>query len=183
MTPFGLNRLITDLPCRKHCLRKECTLTFVSGALPAAPSGKSPKRRSLCYGANQPMGDFFISAQELSLRLAKAEPLRVFDVRRPAAIEPQSRFLPGSRWRNHLEVVEWAQSMRRDSLLVVNCMHGHNVSQISAALLREAGYNARALQGGRRWLDRRWFADCRSKPSLPFSCTAERLGDPHQSED
>ena len=48
------------------------------------------------------MGDFFISAEDLSYRLASAEPVRIFDVRRPPAIEQGSRFLPGRRWRNHL---------------------------------------------------------------------------------
>ena len=94
------------------------------------------------------MGDFFISAEVLSYRLAIAEPVRIFDVRRPPAIEPASRFLPGSRWRNHVEALDWADGLSRDNLIVLNCMHGHNVSQIATALLREKGYNARALAGG-----------------------------------
>lgn len=100
------------------------------------------------------MGDFFISAEDLTHRLATAEPVRIFDVRRPAAIEPGSRFLPGSRWRNHLDVHDLAGGMSRDDLIVFNCMHGHNVSQIATALLREKGYNARALAGGvDGWID------------------------------
>ncbi len=94
------------------------------------------------------MGDFFISAEDLSNHLATAKPVRIFDVRRPPAIEPDSRFLPGSRWRNHVEAIDWADGLSRDNLIVLNCMHGHNVSQIATALLREAGYNARALTGG-----------------------------------
>ncbi len=94
------------------------------------------------------MGDFFISPAELSRRIAMAEPLRIFDVRRPPAIESDSRFLPGSRWRNHMDALDWAASLSRDNLIVLNCMHGHNVSQIATAKLRSAGYNARALAGG-----------------------------------
>lgn len=94
------------------------------------------------------MSEFFISPQELHQRMANAEPLRVFEVRRPAAIEPQSRFVPGSRWRNHLEATHWAAELPRDRLVVVNCMHGHNVSQLAASVLRQAGYNARVLEGG-----------------------------------
>ncbi len=94
------------------------------------------------------MGDFFISADDLSHRLATAEPVRVFDVRRPAAIEPGSRFLPGSRWRNHVAAPDWASGLPRDRLIVLNCMHGHNVSQIATALLRQHGFNARVLAGG-----------------------------------
>mgnify|MGYP001824087199 CR=1 FL=1 len=94
------------------------------------------------------MGDFFISAEDLSHQLATAEPVRIFDVRRPPAIEPGSRFLPGSRWRNHAEALDWSGDLSRDNLIVLNCMHGHNVSQIATALLREKGYNAQALAGG-----------------------------------
>lgn len=94
------------------------------------------------------MGDFFISAEDLSHRLVAAEPVRIFDVRRPPAIEPDSKFLPGSRWRNHLAALDWAAGLSRENLIVLNCMHGHNVSQIATALLRENGYNARALAGG-----------------------------------
>lgn len=94
------------------------------------------------------MGDFFISAEDLAHRLAKAEPVRIFDVRRPPAIKHGSRFLPGSRWRNHLAALEWAVNLSRENLIVLNCMHGHNVSQIATALLRQQGYNARALAGG-----------------------------------
>lgn len=94
------------------------------------------------------MGDFFISAEDLSYRLATAEPVRIFDVRRSLAIEPGSRFLPGCRWRNHVEALDWADGLPRDKLIVLNCMHGHNVSQTATALLREKGYNARALAGG-----------------------------------
>lgn len=100
------------------------------------------------------MGEFFISAVELSHRLSIAEPLRILDVRRPPAIQKSSRFLPGSRWRNHMEALDWASGMSRDTLIVLNCMHGHNVSQIATALLREKGYNARALAGGvDGWMD------------------------------
>ena len=94
------------------------------------------------------MGDFFISAEDLSHRQATAEPVRIFDVRRPPAIEPASRFLPGSRWRNHMEALDWAGHLSRQNLIVLNCVHGHNVSQIATALLRQQGYNARALAGG-----------------------------------
>ena len=94
------------------------------------------------------MGDFFISAEDLSHRLVSAESVRIFDVRRPPAIEPGSRFLPGSRWRDHVTAPDWAGGLPRDRLIVLNCMHGHNVSQIATALLRQQGYNARALAGG-----------------------------------
>jgi rhodanese-related sulfurtransferase len=94
------------------------------------------------------MSDFFITPRELFERMAKAEPLRIFDVRRSAAIEPMSRFLPGARWRDHMASRDWARGLPDGQLIALNCMHGHNISQLAAARLREAGHNARALQGG-----------------------------------
>lgn len=100
------------------------------------------------------MSDFFISAAELSHTIARGEPLRIFDVRRAKAIETSSRFVPGARWRDHLDTFSWASQLSREQLVVLNCMHGHNVSQIATAQLRSAGYMARVLAGGiAAWID------------------------------
>ncbi|MGI9465116.1 MAG: chromate resistance protein ChrB domain-containing protein, partial [Aestuariivirgaceae bacterium] len=101
------------------------------------------------------MGDFFISANELSERMARNAPQRVFDVRRHQALEPDSRFIPGSRWRNHIQTADWSQGLDRDVPIVLTCMHGHNVSQIAGARLRELGFESRVLAGGiEDWLER-----------------------------
>ena len=119
-----------------------------TGLNTAAPSGMSPKRRSLLFGRELVMGDFFISTDELSERMARGEAVRVFDVRRPQALEPTSRFVAGSRWRDHMKTADWAGTIDDQSLVVVNCMHGHNVSQIAGAQLRQRGIRARVLAGG-----------------------------------
>ena len=94
------------------------------------------------------MGNFFISNQDLWQAMARPGHPRVFDVRRAAAIEATSRFIPGARWRDHLKATEWAASLPRDRALVLACMHGHNVSQLAASSLRAKGLDARALAGG-----------------------------------
>ena len=94
------------------------------------------------------MGDFFISATELWQHFILARSVRIFDVRRAQALSADSRFLPGARWRSHLAANDWAEGLPEEQLIVLNCMHGHNVSQIATAQLREAGYNARTLRGG-----------------------------------
>ncbi len=94
------------------------------------------------------MGDFFISPAELWKHIVLARPVRIVDVRRAQALTAGSRFLPGARWRDHLAANDWARELPDGQLIVLNCMHGHNVSQLATATLREAGYNARALAGG-----------------------------------
>ena len=94
------------------------------------------------------MGDFFVSAQQLSERMARGEGLRVFDVRRPQALQAGSRFIPGSRWRDHLKTDDWIGRVAPGTPIIVACMHGHNVSQIAGARLREKGVSAQVLSGG-----------------------------------
>lgn len=94
------------------------------------------------------MGDFFISADELNDRMARGVSLRVFDVRRHQALETGSRFIPGSRWRDHMQTAAWIDQVAPGTPVALTCMHGHNVSQIAGARLRAAGVQARVLAGG-----------------------------------
>ncbi len=94
------------------------------------------------------MGDFFISSDELWQSMARPGHPRVFDMRRAQAIAPASRFIPGTRWRDHMQAVEWAACLPRGQTLVLTCMHGHNVSQLAASTLRARGLDARVLAGG-----------------------------------
>ena len=73
---------------------------------------------------------------------------RVFDVRRATALVPASRFIPGTRWRDHMEAAEWSSRLPQGQPLVLTCMHGHNVSQLATSSLRAKGFDARALAGG-----------------------------------
>lgn len=94
------------------------------------------------------MGDFFISADRLFNWYATGRDFRLFDVRRAQALQPDSRLLPRARWRNHLEVADWSAGFDRNTPVIVNCMHGHNVSQIAGLKLRELGFTAYVLEGG-----------------------------------
>lgn len=94
------------------------------------------------------LGDFFVSTDELWTKLAIEPSVRVFDVRRRKALDTSSRFIPGARWRNHETATSWCQRIAEETLTVVVCIHGHNVSQSAASQLRAAGRNARVLSGG-----------------------------------
>ncbi len=94
------------------------------------------------------MGDFFISADRLFNWHATGRDFRLFDVRRAQALQPDSRLLPRARWRNHMEVADRSTSFDRNTPVIVNCMHGHNVSQIAGLKLRELGFTAYVLEGG-----------------------------------
>ncbi len=100
------------------------------------------------------MGDFFVSADELWELMARGAAVRVFDVRRRPALSPTSRFIPGARWRDHMQICDRSSDLDAGATIVINCMHGHNVSQMTGARLRDNGVNTRVLAGGiEGWLE------------------------------
>ncbi len=72
----------------------------------------------------------------------------VIDVCRPEAFAQVDRMIAGSYWKDHMSAGEWASDIPEGKDVVINCVHGHNVSQIAVALLRSKGINARYLNGG-----------------------------------
>ena len=76
----------------------------------------------------------------------------VIDVRRAGMYEQASATLPGAVWRDPAAVAQWVDEMARDlkpdQEVVVYCVYGHEVGRATALRLRDAGINARFLQGG-----------------------------------
>ena len=94
------------------------------------------------------MGGFFISVDELN-RLLDADAMpAVFDVRKSAAFDADTMMLPTARWRDHADIDSWIAEIDPDEPVVLYCVHGHEVSQGAAAVLRQRGYQARVLSGG-----------------------------------
>lgn len=72
----------------------------------------------------------------------------LLDVRRAAAFERADSLIPGARWCDPEQVSQWVGGLPAGAACVVYCVHGHEVSQGTAQRLREAGVDARYLQGG-----------------------------------
>jgi rhodanese-related sulfurtransferase len=94
------------------------------------------------------MGDFFISVNELGNRIGTRQAPLVLDVRRRKVFDAAPRVLPTARWRRHTGIGEWADRLPLATPVVCYCTHGHNVSQLAVAALRERGIDARTLAGG-----------------------------------
>lgn len=100
------------------------------------------------------MSGFFISKDELKCRIGRPDAPFIYDVRRLEAVQRQPRSIPTATWRDHLKAAEWADEVPHGALVVVHCVHGHNVSQLAAADLRRRDRDARVLQGGLEgWID------------------------------
>ena len=89
-----------------------------------------------------------ISPCDLFDQLGSTLPPLVFDVRRTAAFDADSRMLVTARRGAPDNVAEWGQQIGAGQPVVVYCVYGHEVSQDLAAALRDAGIEARYLTGG-----------------------------------
>ena len=92
--------------------------------------------------------DAAISPKELQSQLAGAQPPLVIDVRRTPAYRSATDMIDGALRRDPATVAEWSRALPRARDIAVYCVHGHEVSQNAAKALRDAGFNARFLDGG-----------------------------------
>jgi rhodanese-related sulfurtransferase len=89
-----------------------------------------------------------LSPQSLHRALGTAASPLVVDVRRQPAFAADDGQIAGSIRRDPESVAAWRGDLAPDRPIVVYCVHGHEVSQGVAAVLREAGREARYLAGG-----------------------------------
>jgi superoxide dismutase, Fe-Mn family len=72
----------------------------------------------------------------------------VLDVRRAGAFEAAKTMLPGAAWRDPGTVGQWGPQLPADRVVIVYCVHGHEVSRATALRLRALGLQAHFLSGG-----------------------------------
>src|SRR5687768_18042376 len=89
-----------------------------------------------------------ISASALREQLSGGMPPIVIDARRRPAFMASNEMLSGALRRDPEKVETWAKTLPAASSVVVYCVHGHEVSQGTAAALKERGFNAGYLEGG-----------------------------------
>ena len=89
-----------------------------------------------------------ISASDLRARLSDKNPPIVIDARRRPAFMASEEMLIGALRRDPEKIGTWAKTLPAASNVVVYCVHGHEVSQRTAAALKELGLNAGYLEGG-----------------------------------
>jgi thiosulfate sulfurtransferase len=89
-----------------------------------------------------------LNCAALNILIAERTDIALLDVRRRPAFEAEPRLLPSAVWRDPEQVATWAAELDRHQPVIVYCVHGHEVSQGVADHLREAGFDAAALEGG-----------------------------------
>lgn len=91
---------------------------------------------------------FSLSPAQLATRLTGADAPLLLDVRRPEAFAASAYLLPGALHRDPLQLAQWAAALPGAAAVLVYCVHGHEVSQNTAAALRQRGIPADFLAGG-----------------------------------
>ena len=73
---------------------------------------------------------------------------QIVDVRRQPAFDASPAMLPTATWRNPADVTQWQTELDPARLVLVYCVHGHEVSQRCAETLQATGFDASYLEGG-----------------------------------
>ena len=89
-----------------------------------------------------------ISIPQLRSALSGFPPPQLLDVRRPPAFAASPAVIPRAVRCPPDEVAAIAARLEPWRPAIVYCVHGHEVSQGAALLLRERGFDARFLEGG-----------------------------------
>ena len=92
--------------------------------------------------------DASITAATLRQTLESDNPPLVIDVRQRERYREAHDLVRGALRRDPLRVADWAKTLPAAADVVLYCVHGHEVSQETAAALQAAGINARFLEGG-----------------------------------
>ena len=104
-----------------------------------------------------------IDSRSLYALLGSADAPCILDVRREAAYEARDRLIPGAL-RAGPDPTAHAETHPRERPIVVYCVHGHEVSQDAASLLRSRGFDAVYLEGGIEAWSAAGFPTIRRRP-------------------
>jgi rhodanese-related sulfurtransferase len=90
----------------------------------------------------------YVSSQQLYAGLGSASAPFVVDVRHDDAFNADDAMIIGAVCRAPEAVRRWRNELPKDRKIVVYCVHGDDISQNTAGLLRKAGIEVAYLEGG-----------------------------------
>jgi thiosulfate sulfurtransferase len=89
-----------------------------------------------------------ITVAELALWRRSGFDFQLLDVRRASARAADGSDIPGGRWLDPAQWLDWKDDIGHSRPVVVYCAHGHEISQGLTAALRAMAIDARHLEGG-----------------------------------
>src|SRR5215470_8751030 len=89
-----------------------------------------------------------VSVEEVQSLLDAGTPVQFIDARPRHFVSRTQDIIDGATWRDPERVQEWAGELSKSDRVVVYCAYGFHVGCKTAIALREAGFDARYMQGG-----------------------------------
>jgi len=106
----------------------------------------SPPRR-----LEQPeFGDYpQMAVEDLKAMVDTGQPVQMLDATPPHFVARRQEMIVGAQWRDHEKVAEWIGDLKKDQPVAVFCAYGFHVACRTTLALREAGFDAKVVPGGR----------------------------------
>jgi Fe-Mn family superoxide dismutase len=89
-----------------------------------------------------------VAPEEVKAMLDEGKPVQVIDARPKGSYARNTEIMDGATWRDPERVKEWMGDISKSEPVVVYCAYGFHVGCNMAIALRDAGYDARYMEGG-----------------------------------
>jgi Fe-Mn family superoxide dismutase len=89
-----------------------------------------------------------VGVEEVKAMLDAGKPVQFIDARPKHSVSRTQDVVEGATWRDPERVQEWMGELSKSEPVVVFCVYGFHVGCRTAVALREAGFDARYMEGG-----------------------------------
>jgi Fe-Mn family superoxide dismutase len=90
-----------------------------------------------------------MAVEDLKGMVDRGEPVQIVDATPKHSVERRQEMMVGAEWRDHEKIQEWIGELKRDQPVAVFCAYGFHVAARTTLALREAGFDAKVVPGGR----------------------------------
>ena len=87
--------------------------------------------------------------EDLKAMVDKGDPVQIVDATPKHFVARRQELMVGAEWRDHEQVQEWIGELKKDQPVAVFCAYGFHVAARTTLALREAGFDAKVVPGGR----------------------------------
>ncbi len=90
-----------------------------------------------------------MAVEDLKDMVDRGEPVQIVDATPKHFVERRQEMMVGGEWRDHEKIQEWIGELKKDQPVAVFCAYGFHVAARTTLALREAGFDAKVVPGGR----------------------------------
>ena len=89
-----------------------------------------------------------VAVEDVKAMLDSGKPVEFIDARPRHYVSRTQDIIEGAVWRDPDRLQEWAAELSKSDPVVVYCAYGFHVGCRTAAALRDAGFDAKYMEGG-----------------------------------